>query len=99
MSSSQKWVKNTQICISFITGGKILKSRTAIALVPKIFSDVGISEFWNFDPCCDVSIPKLEVSGQNLHLRCVFQLPDIAEGNGNLTEELHSMISVFIEHR
>ena len=45
MSSSQKWVKNTQICISFITGGKILKSRTAIALVPKIFSDVGTSEF------------------------------------------------------
>ena len=42
------------------------------------FSDERISEFWNIDPRCVVIIPKLELSGQNLHLRGVFQLLKIA---------------------
>ena len=57
---------------------KVLKSGTIITLVQKFFSDGKISEFWNIDPRCDVIIPKPELSGQTLHLRCVFQPLEIA---------------------
>ena len=56
------------------------KSGTVINVVQKFFSDGGISEFWNIDPRCDVIIQKLELWGQKLHLRYVFQLLEIAEG-------------------
>ena len=49
-------------------------------MVQKFFSDGGISEFWNIDPRCDAIIQKLELWGQKLHLRYVFQLLEIAEG-------------------
>ena len=57
---------------------KILKSGTIITLVQRFFSDGKISEFWNIDSRCDTIIPKLELSGQTLHLRYVFQLLEIA---------------------
>ena len=54
----------------------MLKSET-ITLVESFFADVRISEFWNIDSRCYVIIPKLELSGQNPHLRPAFHLLEI----------------------
>ena len=59
---------------------KNIKVRNYNNFGSKIFSDGKISEFRNIDPRCDAIIPKLELSGQNLHLRLIFQLFEISEG-------------------
>ena len=74
---------------------KILKSETIITLVQRFFSDGKISEFWIIDSPCDTIIPKRELSGQNLHLRYVFQLLEIAEGFGHWFSWLLYRTSVF----
>ena len=61
-----------------VTGGKKYYSQKLLTLAENFVSDVRISEFWNIDPRCYVIIPKLELSGQNLHLRHVFHLLEIA---------------------
>ena len=78
--SPQNYVIKTQICISCTTGGKNIRVRNYNNFGSKIFSDGKISEFRNIDPRCDAIIRKLELSGQNLRLRCIFQLFEISEG-------------------
>ena len=96
------WWKRLKLVYQVQLAVKIFNSGTKITLVPEFFSDGGTSAFWNIDPRCEVNIPKLELSGQNLHLRCDFQLLEIAEGFDRwfdwLPHELLSRIPVFTKH-
>ena len=75
--SSNLEIKETQIFISCTT---VITIRTVITLVQKIFPEGRISEFWNTCSRCDVIIPNVKLSVQNVHLRCIFLLLEIVEG-------------------
>ena len=94
-SSSQNWVKKTRISVSCTTGGKNIKIRNYNNFGSKNFFWQKISEFWNIHPYNDVIIPKLKLSGQNLHLSEVcFYFFEITEAHIDHPYDVRTKIKI-----